>query len=83
MRLLGRIEHQLNVLDDAEHLLEAALKLAPDYPAARLDYVRILIDRQKYLQAHGEINELLKVAFKDRFISSLDHPVLRKLRGEV
>jgi hypothetical protein len=27
--------------------------------------------------------ELLRVAFKDRFIDTLDHPVLRKLRGEV
>jgi hypothetical protein len=27
--------------------------------------------------------ELLRVAFKDRFINTLDHPVLRKLRGEV
>jgi hypothetical protein len=27
--------------------------------------------------------ELLRVAFKDRFIDRLDHPVLRKLRGEV
>ena len=27
--------------------------------------------------------ELLRIAFKDRFIDSLDHPVLRKLRGEI
>jgi hypothetical protein len=27
--------------------------------------------------------ELLRVAFKDRYIDTLDHPVLRKLRGEV
>jgi hypothetical protein len=27
--------------------------------------------------------DLLRVAFKDRFITSLDHPVLKKLRGEV
>jgi hypothetical protein len=27
--------------------------------------------------------ELLKIAFKDRYITSLDHPVLRRLRGEV
>jgi hypothetical protein len=27
--------------------------------------------------------ELLRVAFKGRFIDSLDHPVLRRLRGEV
>jgi hypothetical protein len=26
--------------------------------------------------------QLLSVAFKERFIKSLDHPVLRKLRGE-
>jgi hypothetical protein len=26
--------------------------------------------------------ELLKVAFRDRFIDSLDHPVLKRLRGE-
>jgi hypothetical protein len=28
-------------------------------------------------------NELLRVAFRDKFIGGLDHPVLRKLRGEV
>jgi hypothetical protein len=27
--------------------------------------------------------DLLRIAFRDRFISSLDHPVLRRLRGEV
>jgi hypothetical protein len=27
--------------------------------------------------------ELLKIGFKGRFIDSLDHPVLKKLRGEV
>jgi hypothetical protein len=27
--------------------------------------------------------ELLRIAFKDRFISDLNHPVLRRLRGEV
>jgi hypothetical protein len=27
--------------------------------------------------------ELLRVAFRDRFINSLDHPVLRRLRGEM
>lgn len=27
--------------------------------------------------------ELLRVAFRDRFISNLDHPILRRLRGEI
>lgn len=44
-------------------------------------------------QANGQLSDpewpnttfhdLLRIAFKDRLINSLDHPVLRKLRGEV
>jgi tetratricopeptide (TPR) repeat protein len=58
LRLLARIEQQREVLDEAELLLEAALKLAPNYRAARLDYVHVLIDGQKYSQAREEINNL-------------------------
>ncbi len=61
LRLLARIEHQRNALYEAELLLEDALKLAPDYRAVRLDYVRVLLDRQKYLQAHEAINTLLRL----------------------
>jgi tetratricopeptide (TPR) repeat protein len=61
LRLLGKIEHQRSVLDEAELHLAAAVKLAPDSRAARLDYVRVLMDRQRYLQAHGAIDSLLKL----------------------
>jgi tetratricopeptide (TPR) repeat protein len=61
LRLLARVEHKLDFLDDAETRLEAILKIAPNYRAARLDYVRVLIDRQKYLQASEEIGALLKL----------------------
>jgi hypothetical protein len=27
------------------------------------------------------LNELLRIAFKDRIVDKLDHPVIRKLRG--
>src|SRR5262249_12109654 len=54
-----------------ELLLESALKLAPDYRAARLDYVRILMDRQKYLRAHEEINILLRLEPGNRDYLSL------------
>src|SRR5262249_31310707 len=66
LRLLGRIEHRCNVLDEAERLLEKALKLAPDYAAARLDYVSILLDRQKYRRAHEEIIALLRLEPENR-----------------
>ena len=61
LRLLGRIQHQRLVLDEAERLLEGAAKLAPNYRAARLDYLRILIDGQKYRQAKEDIEGLLRL----------------------
>jgi tetratricopeptide (TPR) repeat protein len=59
LRLLARIEHQSNKLEDAELRLDAVLTLAPNYWAARLDYLRILLDQQKYLQAHEVISAML------------------------
>jgi tetratricopeptide (TPR) repeat protein len=61
MRLLARIGIERGVLDDAEQLLEAAVKLAPDYRGARHDYARALVSRQKYLRAREEIETLLKL----------------------
>jgi tetratricopeptide (TPR) repeat protein len=61
LRLLARIEHQRNALYDAELLLENVLNLAPDYRAARQDYVRVLLDRQKYMQAHEVVSTLLRL----------------------
>jgi tetratricopeptide (TPR) repeat protein len=71
LRLLARIEHKRGVLDQAESLLEAALKLAPNYVAARLDYARVLIDRQKYLCGREEIQSLLKLEPGNRDYLSL------------
>ena len=71
LRLLARIQHQHDVLDEAESLLEAALEVKPNYVAARLDYVRVLIDRQKYLRARDETDILLKLEPGDRDYLSL------------
>jgi tetratricopeptide (TPR) repeat protein len=70
-RLLARIEQQCNALDDAERLLEAALQIAPNYRAARLDYVRILLDGQKYLQAHEVVGSFLELEPGNRDLLSL------------
>ncbi len=61
MRLLAKIGMKLDVLDDAELLLESALMLAPDYHAARYDYVLTLLQRHKHAQALEEIDKLLKI----------------------
>ncbi|HEX4179412.1 MAG TPA: sulfotransferase [Caulobacteraceae bacterium] len=59
MRLLARIGVAHGVLDDAEVLLEAVVALAPDYRAARQDYVQCLVQRHKYAQAHQQLGRLL------------------------
>jgi tetratricopeptide (TPR) repeat protein len=61
MRLLAKIGIKLDVLDDAELLLEAVLRLAPDYQAARYDYAYVLLGRHKHSKALEEITKLLKV----------------------
>jgi len=40
-------------------LLEAVLKLAPNYLAARVDYAHVLLDRQKHLRAREESEDAL------------------------
>ncbi len=59
MRLLARIGFDLEVYDDAELLLAAALARAPDYAAARYDYASVLVARHKYREACAELERLL------------------------
>jgi tetratricopeptide (TPR) repeat protein len=59
-RLLARVAHQRDELDEAQLLLEDVLRLAPDYRAARLDYLRVLIDRHEHLRAREETGRLLE-----------------------
>ncbi len=61
MRLLARIGIELEVLNDAETLLEAVLDRLPNYHAARYDYVQALIKRQKHVEARTEARKLLAV----------------------
>jgi tetratricopeptide (TPR) repeat protein len=60
MRLLAQIGMQLDVLDDAEFLLESVLVFAPDYHLARFDYANVLLRLHKHAQALGEIGTLMK-----------------------
>ena len=60
MRLLARIGMQLDVLDDAEFLLESVLAFSPDYHPARYDYVRVLLQRHRNARALAEAKILLR-----------------------
>jgi len=70
LRLLARIEHQSGALEDAEQRLEAALQLAPNYRDLGLDYVRVLLDQQKYPQAQEVIEARLRLEPGDRDLLS-------------
>ncbi len=60
MRLLARIGLELDVADDAVLLLEAVLKVAPDYHAARYDYARALLKQHRHVDALHELDTLIK-----------------------
>jgi len=71
MRLLAEIGVRLEVLDDAETLLEGALFLAPDYHLARHDYAVVLSKRHKHEAALAEASRLLEAAPGDRVFRTL------------
>jgi predicted Zn-dependent protease len=62
MRLLAQIGVTHDVLDDAELLLEAALRLAPDCHLARHEYAVVLLKRHKHVQAREQMEQLLRIA---------------------
>jgi tetratricopeptide (TPR) repeat protein len=72
MRLLARIGVAREVLDDAEILLAAALKMAPDYIELRRDYACVQLDRHKHAEASAQLDSLLKLDPKN-----IDYRTLR------
>ena len=58
MQLVNTLAHQHDAPDEAERLLEEILALVPEFLPARLDYVRVLIDRQQYSRARGVLDSL-------------------------
>jgi len=66
MRLLAAIGVGLGITDDAEQLLEAALKFDPGFHLGRFDYVGVLQKRQKFEAAFKHAG-YLKEAKPDDF----------------
>lgn len=59
LRLLANIARQNEVATDAEALLRAVIELAPEYRAARYDYVLALVDQQKHRKALEQVDLLI------------------------
>jgi tetratricopeptide (TPR) repeat protein len=60
LRLLAQIAVRLDVLDDAELLLENLLALEPNYDDARYEYAAVLTQRRRYFHALREARLLLQ-----------------------
>jgi tetratricopeptide (TPR) repeat protein len=65
LRLLGRIAQRRGAADRAEGLLREVVDSAPGYADARLDFVRVLIERQKYAAALEQVDLRLRTAPSD------------------
>jgi tetratricopeptide (TPR) repeat protein len=65
LRLLGRIAQLRGAADRAEGLFREVVESAPGYVAARLDYLRLLIERQKYAAALEQVDQFLRSAPRD------------------
>lgn len=65
LRLLGRIAQRRGGTDRAEGLFREVVDSAPGYAAARLDFVRVLIERQKYAAALEQVEQWLRTAPSD------------------
>jgi tetratricopeptide (TPR) repeat protein len=61
MRLLAQIGVKMDVLDDAEFLLENLLLLAPNHHVARYEYALVLLKRHKHVRAREEIDKLQRI----------------------
>ena len=71
MRLLAQIGIKLDVLDDAEFLLESVLEFAPEHHAARYEYAGVLTQRHKHARALEEAHKLRGIDPENRSYRTL------------
>jgi tetratricopeptide (TPR) repeat protein len=61
MRLLAQIGMKLDILDDAEFLLESVVAFAPDHRLARHEYAVVLSKRHRHARALEEAGKLIAI----------------------
>lgn len=81
IRMLAEVAGRLGRYRDAETLLARALDLAPDFDAARANYVTVLHRQSKFDRAHAEADRLLANAPDDPGHLALKAAVLVRTGG--
>ena len=70
MRLLAELGTRLQILDEAEFLLESCVEFYPEFDRARYDYVQVLNKRQKYDKSLSEARLLFSSSPKNLLYAS-------------
>ena len=80
----GRLdEWNRSALEAAEMAQKEWIRVASSRPLGAYEVYRAVADIPEPEWPDTTFKEILTVAFKDRFIRSSDHPVVRRLRGEI
>jgi hypothetical protein len=80
----GRVdEWSRTALEAAEMAATGWVRVAANMPLGAYDVYRAPGQLPEPEWPDLPFRDLLRIAFKDRFIDNLNHPVLRRLRGEV
>ena len=58
MRLLAEIATRNNILDDAEFLLESVIEFEPDHLDANIQYIGVLLRRQRFHRAYDQAKKV-------------------------
>jgi hypothetical protein len=80
----GRFDEWNSVaLDASERAKSAWLRLMANMPAGTYDVLEAKVQFAEPVWPEATLQQLLEIAFKNRLIDTMDHPVLRRLRGEL
>jgi len=75
-------EWNRSALEAAEMAQKEWVKVAANMHLGAYEVYRAMADLPEPDWPDTTFQEILRVAFRDRFIRSMDHPVVRRLRGE-
>ncbi len=79
----GRIDNwSRSALDAAEKAMDRWVRVSANMSLGAYEIFEAVADIPEPEWPEVSFQEVLEIAFRDRFITDFDHPVLRRLRGE-
>ena len=80
----GRIDHwSRSSYEAAELAMKGWVRVVANLSLGAYDVYQATGNLSEPVWPEENLQSLLRIAFKDKLIQSLDHPILRRLRGEV